>query len=258
MSREPRPSRNTANQRKRALNTTTRTIALVTGILFVITFLGSIPALILYDPVLHDPNYIVGAGADWRVTLGAFLEVITGVANVGTAVVLFPILRLEHETLAIGYVASRIIESTFIVIGVFSLLSIVTLRQHFAGASGADAATLVIAGRSLVAVHDWTFLLGPGLLSGAGTGMMLGYMMYRTGLVPRGMTLLGLVGGPLVSASGILVLFGVYEQLSLWSAIATIPEFFWELSLGIWLIVKGFNASPITAGYERQLAVGTA
>lgn len=257
MSRVPDPLPKPANQRTRLLNRT-RTIALITGVLFVITFLGSIPALILYDPVLHDPNYIVGAGADWRVTLGAFLEVITAIANVGTAVVLFPILRLEHETLAIGYVASRIIESTFIVIGVFSLLAIVTLRQHFAGASGADAATRVIAGTSLVAVHDWTFLLGPGLLSGVGTGTMLGYMMYRTGLVPRATTLLGLVGGPLVSASGILVLFGVYDQLSLWSGVATIPEFLWELSLGIWLIVWGFSAVPIIARYRPRLAAGAA
>jgi hypothetical protein len=231
-----------------------RNIALITGVLFIITFIGSIPALLLYDPVLHDPNYIVGPGADWRVSLGAFLEVVTGIANIGTAVVLFPLLRRQYETLSIAYVASRIVESIIIVIGVISLLSIVSLRQHFAGATGADAATLIIAGKSLVAVHDWTFLLGPGLLAGLGNGVILGYMTYRSRLVPRAMALLGLVGGPLILASGILVLFGVYDQLSVWSGIATIPEFFWELSLGIWLIVKGFQPSSLTAAQQPLIA----
>jgi hypothetical protein len=236
----------------------TRKIALITGVFFVITFIASIPALLLYDPVLHDQNYIVGAGADARVLWGALLEVVTAIANIATAVALFPILKRQFEALSIGYVAARIVESTIIVIGVFSLLTIVSLRQDFAGAAGADAATLVIAGKSLVALHDWTFLLGPGFMAGFGNGLILGYMMYRSGLVPRGMALLGLVGGPLCSASGILVLFGFYEQLSVWSFIATIPEILWEASLGIWLIVKGFQPSSITAGIGRHAGGETA
>jgi hypothetical protein len=220
--------------------------ARIAGVFFLITFVASIPAAFLfYEPVLKHADYIVGAGADTRVAWGAFLEVFLVIANIGTAVTLFPILKRQNEGIALGYVAARVLESTLIAVGIISLLSVVTLRQ---GAAGADPATLVIAGRSLVALHDWTFLLGPALVAGLGNGLMLGYLMYRSGLVPRRMALLGLIGGPLVFASGIAVLFGAYTQTSPVSAIATIPEFAWELSLGIYLIVKGFRPSPITTG----------
>ncbi len=221
----------------------TRKTALVTGVLFVITFITSIPAVVLYGPVLHDPGYVLGAGADARVSLGAVLEVLLVIANIGTAVALFPVLRRRHEALALGYVTARVVESTLIAAGVVSLLAVVTLRQGAAGAAGADAAALVAAGKALVAFHDRTFLLGPGFAAGAGNGLLLGYMLYRSGLVPRRMALLGLVGGPLVCASGIAVLFGLYQQVSAWSLLATLPEIAWEASLGIWLIAKGFTPS---------------
>src|SRR3712207_2250370 len=166
-----------------------QTIARVTGVLFLITFIASIPAaFVFYAPVLNDPNYIVGAGAgaDPRVSLGALLEFITCIANIGTAVVLFPIVRRQNEVLALGYVTSRVLESTIIMVGVFSLLAVVSLRSGFdpatpvqdlAGTAGADAASLVSLGSSLVALHDWTFLFGPGILAGVGNGMLLGYLM---------------------------------------------------------------------------------
>jgi hypothetical protein len=229
-----------------------RRTASLTGWLFIITFVASIPAFfIFYEPVLDHPNYIVGAGADNRIALGALLEMIVIIANIGTAVVLFPILKRQNESLALGYVTARVVESTFIAIGILSLLAVVTLRQDV-GAAGGDS--LVIAGRSLVAVHDWTFLLGPGWVVGVGNGLILGYLMYTSGLVPRRMTWLGLIGGPLIILSGTLVLFDVIEPGSSAQAIATIPEFFWELSLGIYLIVKGFKPSPITAGLESPAA----
>src|SRR5437764_2099638 len=129
-----------------------------------------------------------------------------------------------------------------------SRLAAVTVRQDAVGASGANAAALVTAGKSLVAVHDWTFLIGPGFLDGLGTGLLLGYLMYTSGLMPRGLALLGLIGGPLVMASGIAVLFGVFKAGAAGQVIATIPEILWELSLGIYLIVKGFKPSPLTSG----------
>ncbi len=112
-------------------------------------------------------------------------------------------------------------------------------------------------GRSLVAIHDWTFLLGPGFVVGVGNGLILGYLMYRSGLVPRGMAMLGLVGGPLLCAAGIAVLFDVIEPGSAAQAIATIPEFVWELSLGIYLMVKGFKPAPILSGTIGDAGVGT-
>jgi hypothetical protein len=225
-----------------------RRTALVTGVLFIITFLTSIPAaLVLYTPVLDDANFVLGAGADGGVAMGAFLEVLLIVANVGTAVALFPILKRQSEPLALGYVTARVMECTFIAIGIgiVSLLAVVTLRQD---AAGADAGSLVTTGQSLVAIHDWTFLLGPGWVVGVGNGLILGWLMYRSGLVPRGMAVLGLVAGPVLLAGGTAALLGIIEPDSALKTLAAGPEFVWELSLGIYLMVKGFKPSPITTG----------
>ena len=229
-------------------------MSLLFGVLFTITFITSIPALLLYGPVLDHSNYIVGAGADPRVEWGAFLEVLLIISNIGTAVVLFPILKWQNEWLALGYVTARIMECVFIAVGILSVLSVVTLRKDFAGSGGADAASFVTAGKSLIAIKDWTFLLGPGFVVGVGNGMILGYLMYRSGLMPRGLTMLGLVGGPLVCISGIAVILDVIDRQSTLQAIMTIPEILWELSLCIYPIVKGFKRSPVLMRYEAAEA----
>jgi hypothetical protein len=240
-----------------------RRIARTAGVLFIITFVTSIPALFLYGAVLDHTGYITGAGNDTRVLVGAFLELLLIVANIGTAVVLFPVLKRQSESIALGYVTARVIESAFIAVGILSLLAVVTLRQDLAGA-GTDTATLETVGRSLVAVKDWTFLLGPGFVVGIGNGLMLGWLMYRSGLVPRRMAMFGLVGGPLICLSGIAVLFGVIDEGGAGQFVATIPEFIWELSLGIYLTVKGFRPSPILyddglhAGVDGPLVPGLA
>ena len=239
------------------MDSTTRS-ARVAGVLFIITFVTAIPAaFLLYPPVLDDANYIVGAGADTSVALGAFLEVLLIIANVGTAVVLFPILKRQNEGLALGYVTARLVECTFIAIGIVSLLAVVTLRQDFAGAAGGDAGAFVTVGRSLVAIHDWTFLLGPGFIVGVGNGLILGWLMYRSGLVPRGLALLGLIAGPVLCAGGAAALFGVIEPDSPLKALAAAPEFVWELSLGIYLMVKGFKSSGIERLQADRRAVPT-
>ena len=225
-----------------------RRTAFLAGLLFIITFVTSIPAVLLYRSVVNHANYIVGPGADTRIALGALLEMILIIANVGTAVVLFPILRRQNEDLALGYVGARLMESAFIAIGIVSLLAVVTLRKDVGGPGG--AASLVAVGRSLVAIRNWTFVLGPGWVVGVGNGLLLGYLMFRSGLVPRAMAMLGLIGGPLIVASGTAVLFGAIHRGSKAQGIATIPEFLWELSLGIYLMVKGFKPSPIIAGLE--------
>jgi len=207
------------------------------------TFVTSIPAVLLYNDVLTQTHFIVGNGDNFNVLFGAFLEMMLIVANLGTALVLYPILKRQNEPLALGYVAARTMESVFIAIGIVSLLSIVTLHQG----AGAHAGSLVPIGKTLVALHDWTFLLGPGFIVGIGNGLILGYLLYRSGLVPRGLAVLGMVAGVLLLASGIAVLLGAFDKGSLPQGIATIPEFVWELSLGIYLMVKGFKPSPLIA-----------
>jgi Domain of unknown function (DUF4386) len=217
--------------------------ARIVGALFVLTFITAIAGLILYDPVLNEADYILGEGADTRIQAGALFEVLLAITNIGTAVVLWPIVKRQSETLALSYVASRVVESTIIAVGLISLLSVVTLREEFAGGGG-DAGSLTVGGESLVAIHDWTFLLGPGFCVGV-NGILLGYLMYRSGLVPRRIAMLGLIGGPLIFASSIAVLFGAYEQTEGAHFILSLPELAFEASIAIYLIVKGFKPSPI-------------
>jgi Domain of unknown function (DUF4386) len=237
----------------------TRKTARIAGWFFIITFITSIPALFFfYEPVLNHADYIVGSGAATRVSVGAFLEVLLVIANIGTAVVLFPILKRQSEGIALGYVAARIVESTIIAVGIISVLSVVTLRQHSAGT---DDGALVAVGRSLVALHDWTFLLGPGLVIGINS-LLLAYLMYRSRLVPRWIAVLGLVGGPLVFASSTAVMFGLYDQVSALAGLAALPVTAWEMSLAAYLVVKGFKPSPLTApgrpSEQRPAAMTTA
>jgi hypothetical protein len=192
-----------------------RKTALVAGVLYLITFV-SIPTLALYTAV-HDPNYIIGPGPDTPVLLGAILELIVAFAGIGTAVVLYPVVKRQNEGVALGFVGARVLEASTIFAGVVSLLAVVTLRNAGAGAGA------LVTGQALVALHD-RFFLGQGLLPVV-NALLLGSLLYRSRLVPRIFPVLGFIGAPLLAAS----------------TIAT-------MSLGVWLVVKGFKASPITAG----------
>jgi hypothetical protein len=198
--------------------------------------------VLLYNPVLHPAQFMAGAGGDTRVRLGAVCEVFLIIANIGTALVVYPIFRRAYRVLSLGYVTARLVECTFIAIGIVSYLAVVTLHQQTAGGA---AGSLVNDARTLVAVRNWSFVLGPGFVVGVGNGLILGSMMYRSGLMPRGLTILGLIAGALICVTGLGVVLDVIPRGGTVQAIATIPEFIWELSLGIYPIVKGFKASPI-------------
>lgn len=234
--------------------TSLRKTAIAAGALYLITYLA-IPTLALYGPVLSDPGFIVSSGSNTGVLWGAVLELIVAIAIVGTGVALFPVLKRQNEGVALGFVTARVFETGIIVVGIISLLSIVTLRQDVGATAGADAASLVTTGRSLVAIHDWTFLIGQTLLPGI-NALLLGSLIYRSRLVPRVIPLLGLIGGPLLIASAIGQVLGINEQYSAWSAIAVAPIFLWELTLGLWLVFKGFKPSPVLGpdGQEQAIA----
>jgi hypothetical protein len=226
-------------------------------VFFLITFITSIPALMLFQPVLDDPvGYIASGGEDGRIIFGALLELLLILANIGTAVVIYPIVRRQSEELALGYVTARIVECTFILVGIVAVLGIVTLQRE---AAGADEGSIAY---TLAAIKDWTFLLGPGWVVGWGNGLILGYLMYRSGLVPQAMTWLGLVGGPLIILSGTLVMFDVADAGEALQGLATIPEGLWELSLGVYCTVWGFRpSSPILradTGDDRHATVAPA
>jgi hypothetical protein len=223
-----------------------RKTALVAGIFYLITFI-SIPTLFLYGNLKTDRNFIISSGSSTGVLWGAFLEVIVALAGIGTAVTLYPVVKRQNEGMALGFAAVRTLEAAMLFTGVLSLLTLVHLRQGLGTASGLDHASLVTTGASLVSVYNGTLLLGQTLMP-CMSAVLLGTLMYRSGLVPRAIPLMGLIGAPLLITSTIAAFFGVIPQLSAWSAIATLPVALWELSLGLWLTFKGFKPSPIIAG----------
>lgn len=215
--------------------TSNRKTALLAGVFFVVAAAAAILGLALYGPVLDDTGFVTGSGSESQVLMGAFFEVLVAISVVGTAVTLYPVVRRHGEGLAIGYVAGRVLEATVIAVGMISLLAVVTLRQGVG-----DAAALAAVSDALVAVHDWTFLIGPGFAIGVNT-LMLAYLMYRSELVPRWIARIGLVGGPLLFASSTAVLFGAYGQLDPLAGALAFPVFAWEMSLAAYLIVRGFR-----------------
>jgi hypothetical protein len=220
-----------------------RKTALVAGVFYLMTMV-SIPILALYNSARTDPNFIISSGTDTAVLVGGVLEVIVALAGIGTAITLFPVVRRQNEGMALGFVAARVLEAGMIYTGVVSLHSLVTLRQP--GATGADAASLVTTGESLVATYNWAFLLGQSLTPGL-NALLLGTLMYRSGLVPRVLPMLGLIGAPFLIAGVFATLLGLTEQTNPLVLLPAFPIFVWELSLGIYLIVKGFKPCPITA-----------
>jgi hypothetical protein len=216
-----------------------RKTALIAGLLYLLTFV-SIPTLALYGSV-HDPNFIIGPGSNSPVLVGGVLEVIVALAGIGTAVVLYPVVKRQNEAVALGLVGSRVLEAAGILAGVACLLTIVTLREGGAG-NGA-----LVTGQALVALYDRIFLLSQSLMP-AVNDLLLGYLLYKSRLVPRVLPVLAFIGAPLLLVSDAAVLFGVVERVSALPAIATLPVALFEFSLGVYLTVKGFRPSPITAG----------
>jgi hypothetical protein len=224
---------------------TMRRTSLAAGILYLLTFV-SIPTLALYQDARGAPDFVLGAGSDSGVLLAAFSEVVVAVACIGTAVVFFPVIRRQSETAAIGFVAARVAEGALILVGVVSVLTLLGLRTDVAGTAGADPASLVTTGHALSAAYDWTFLLSQSFMP-VFNALFLGYALYRSGLVPRALPVLGLIGAPLLLASDIAVFFGLYDRAAPVAVLAAAPIAIWELSLGVHLVVKGFRPAAVAA-----------
>ena len=226
--------------------TSTRKTALVAGVCYLITFV-SIPTLALYRPVLNNRDWIISSGGHTGMLVGGFLEVIAALAAIGTAVTLYPVVKRQNEGVALGFVAARVLEAVMIFTGVVSLLSLATLRQDLGAAAGANAAALVTTGAAHVAIYKWTFLLSQSIMP-AINALLLGSLMYRSRLVPRVIPAVGLIGAPFLLCTVIATLFGGMKLGS--PEFAAVPVAAWEFSLGVWLIVKGFRPSPITAAID--------
>jgi len=233
-----------------------RKTAVIAGVLYLTTFVFSIPVKFwLWTDVLDNPDFVLGAGSESGIALGAIFEVITALACIGTAVALYSVVRRYSERAALGFVTARVMEAAVIFVGVLSVLSVLTLRQDVAGTSGADSASLLTTGHALIAIHDWTFLIGPGLFPVI-NALCLATVMYRSRLVPRIIPTIGLIGAPLLLAASIATLFGVFDQISGPSALLTLPIAAWEFSLGIWMTFKGFKPSETIEDPDLETAPG--
>jgi hypothetical protein len=226
--------------------TSTRKTALVAGVFYLITF-ASIPTLAFYGPVKNHRDWILGSASGRDVLIGGFLEVVVALACIGTAVTLYPVVKRQNEAAALGFVTTRVLEATMIFTGVVSLVSLVTLRQDLSGAAGAHSGALAAIGASHLAIYNWTFLLSQSFMP-AFNALLLGSVMYRSRLVPRIIPVLGLIGAPFLICTVIVTLLGGMKLGS--PQLAAIPVAAWELSLGVWLVVKGFKPSPITAAMD--------
>ena len=226
-----------------------RKTALAAGVLYLITFI-SIPTLFLYSEV-KDPNYLLGSGSVTPVLVGGLLEVIVALAGLGTAVVLYPVIKRQHQGVALGFVGTRTLEGAGIIAGVVALMTVVSLRQAGVGAAG------LVTAKALTSMYGWAFLFS-GSLMPALNALLLGSLLYRSRLVPRALPMLGLIGAPLLLASVLGTLFGAFASTSSPALLLAIPIAVWEFSLGVYLIVKGFKPSPLTAGITTAGAQPTA
>ncbi len=224
-----------------------RKIALIGGLMYLLTFIASIPQLKLFANIVDDPEgFVAGHGSTTPVLWGSWLEVITALSGIATAVALYPVTRRVSKSAAIGFIASRVTEAGLILVGVVSVLTVVTMRTDLAGATEVRADALGVTGHALVELRQWTFLVGPGIMAGI-NGLFLAYVMYRSRLVPRIIPTIGLIGAPLILASSTGTLFGLWDQVSGPGFALGLPIAAWELSLGLWLTVKGFRAPAVAA-----------
>jgi len=218
-----------------------RKISLAAGVLYLLTFV-SIPTVALYAPI-RDPNYIIGPGPDTPVIFGGILEIIVALACIGTAVALHPVVKRQNEAFSLGFIGARILEAGTIFAGVVSLMTMVTIRQSGAGEEA------LITGQALVAMYDW-FHLGQNLIP-AVNAVLLGTLLYQARLVPRILPLLGFIAAPLLVANTVLLMFGNSGPLLTLTTLGVLPIATWEFSLGVWLVVKGFKPTALTAEYEK-------
>lgn len=241
-----RPTSERASDPGRTPMSPMRKAALIAGLAYIASFVFSIPVKFgLWTDVLHNPNFILGEGNASGVPLGAAFEVLTGLSGVVSAVALYTIAKRYSHRAALGFVTTRLLEAAVIFMGVLNIMAVYTLRQDVAGTPGADNGALLTTGHALVAMHDWSFLFGPGLMPVL-NALLIGSVMYRSRLLPRWIPMLGLIGGPLLLISTTGTLFGLWDQISAPAAVLVMPLAVWEFSFGVYMTFWGFKRTAVT------------
>lgn len=232
--------------------TSNKKAAKIVGVLFILAAVSAVLGLNLYDPILNDSDYLTkGSEHSNQIILGALMELILVVSAIGTATTMFPLLRKYNETIALWHVCFRFLEAIIITIGLISVLSLLTLSQEFVATEALDPTSFHSSGIILKAIHDWTFMLGPLFMLGINT-MMYSYIFYKTKLVPRFISILGMLGATCVFACSLFVMFGVFPQISFWGAILAVPVAANEMILAVWLLIKGFDDTAVSSISEKR------
>jgi hypothetical protein len=237
--------------------TSVRRAAFIAGALYILTFIASIPTLAMKAPVVDHVDFVLGFGNQNSVIAASLMDIVCALAGIGTAVVLWPITKRENETLGLGFVTSRVLEAAILVVGAISLMAVVTLRNDVTVATGAEATSLITTARSLVALHRWSFLFGPGVMASV-NALMFATLLYRSRLVPRIIPLVGLIGAPLLLFSSIVTAFGGWEQTSDIAMLLVLPIAAWEFTIGVWMMVKGFSSRTPRAVQSDVTALAAA
>jgi len=220
---------------------TTRKLALGAGLFYLATFVFSIPTLGMTDTVVHNANFVHGAGSTGGVQWAALFDMLTGLTGIGTAVMVYPVIKRYGRTNAVGFVASRTLEAAVLAVSAISLLAVYTLRQDL-GAT--NTAGLGAAAAALIAVHKWTFLFGPGTMP-AINALCFATVLRRTGLVHRTIPTIGLIGAPMLAISSIVTILGGWSQTSSIAMLCALPIATWEFSVGVYMTFKGFKTPTV-------------
>jgi Domain of unknown function (DUF4386) len=219
-----------------------RRAALAAGLFYIATFLFSIPALAFYGDAIDDPNWVLGVGNDSGVLWGGLFEVLTGLTGIGTAVAVYPIIKRYGPGRAVGFIGTRVLEAAIITAGVLAILAVYTMRQDLAGT---DPTALTTTASALVAVRNWSFLFGPGVMAVC-NALCFASVLRQSRLVPRWIPTLGLIGAPVLFISTMVTYFGGWEQISIGAMLMVLPIATWELSVGIYMTFKGFRTPQVS------------
>jgi hypothetical protein len=223
---------------------TARTI----GALFIIATIAGLLSVAGTGP-LHTPDYLINVVAhENQIVMGALLVLVMGIAIAFIPVVLFPILKKQNESLALGYVIFRVFEVvTFIAIAI-SFLLLLTLSREYVQAGTSNVSHYQTLGGLLLAAVDWTNFVT--IIVFSLSALILNFMFYRSKLIPRWLAGWGFIGAALHLAGGLLGMFDL-EQVGLLAA----PIALQEMVYAIWLIVKGFDESAIIAESPKREGV---
>ena len=227
---------------------TSRENAIIVGVFYIVATVAGMLSLPFTEPALNAPDYLVNVSAsENQVLIGALIELIMAVAVAGIGITVYPVIRKYNVSSAIGYFGARIVEGVIFFIGVISLLTLLTLSQEFVKAGAPDASYFQSLGTLLLAARDWGGHVLGSIAFSLGA-LMFYYLLYQLKLIPRWLSVWGLIGAPLALAEGLLIMFDIIDPLSTNAILLNLPLAVNEIVLAVWLIVKGFNSSAIASG----------